>query len=61
METDKPFGGHIRNPREDCPKKEFFFQAGQSVWLDINICHKCPNIKTCQDRKDHLTKGRKKK
>lgn len=55
-----PFGGFIKDPPEDCPKSQFFRKSENGIWLDINICHSCPNIKKCERRKDSLTKKKAK-
>lgn len=57
--SDGPFGGHVSNPPEDCAQLKYAFENNGTIWLDISLCHKCDKIKTCAERKNHLTKRRR--
>lgn len=49
-------GGHLPYPPTDCPKKDFVKLYDNTPWLDLSICHNCPKIKNCPERKEHLLK-----
>lgn len=48
------WGGHMPFPPEGCERIEFAFNHEGVTWLDLNICHPCSLLKTCQRRKEYL-------
>lgn len=53
---DKNLGGYLPFPPKDCPKKRYITFCFGINWIDLNICHSCPDIKECDTRKEHLQK-----
>jgi len=50
----KNLGGYLPHPPDDCQKKEFWIQSFNTIWIDLSICHGCPDIKNCSTRINYL-------
>lgn len=47
-------GGHLPNPPKNCLRKDMWKISDNVIWLDLSICHTCPNLKICDERAIYL-------
>jgi len=50
----KNLGGYLPDPPEYCERPDFWIYCFNRYWIDLSLCHPCPNITKCDRRAEYL-------
>lgn len=51
---EKLWGGCLPHPPIDCHRIALTFMDDGIRWIDLSLCHSCPEIDCCRNRRDFL-------